>query len=93
MDLTNIEKKEIIKCFTTVIALQKEFPDYLCIAIRDISTVALGYFKSQKPSETLHTDFYTHYAYHNAYVWWRVTADGNKQRILFLEHLIKQLNS
>ena len=50
-------------------------------------------FPKYKPTENLFPEFYNHPAFRkgDAEFWWFKNEEGNQQRILFLEHLIKTL--
>ena len=86
---------------------------YLCLIIEydiiNISSfsnkIVLEYFKSQKPSESKHKEFFKHSLFLNTISWWGSNKIGfennkryevmveqcNQQRMLFLNKLIKEL--
>jgi len=60
--------------------------------IQEVNHLA-GWFRGQKPRKKMNYSFAKNSEFYNGMWWWYCNEKGKEQRILFLKHLIKKLET
>lgn len=55
----------------------------------DEGKLLLYHFKMNKPNQFEHIGFFYHNSFKGSYSWWELDSEGDNQRKLFIEYLIR----